>query len=193
MKRRSSATSAIVVSARNPGREPRRRPEEPPPAGGAGEGVSRLLSGGPLRHGFPESPLLLGEQCFSFADGDIGPVTRLLAHLDQVLRRPPDGLRSKSHFGRQHGAAVEMSADILGEVLPAPGTEVRASPAEQITGQCVESEALIAGQAASDDVRRAVEQEEGPLLHGQGVGPLAVEMRETAVGRLDDVSERDRQ
>src|SRR5690242_8244889 len=45
MKRRSSATSAVVASARSPGRAPRRHRAERPPAGGAGEVVSRPLSG----------------------------------------------------------------------------------------------------------------------------------------------------
>jgi len=72
--------------------------------------------------------------------------------------------------------------------------EVRSAPpmATGIYGEFRHAEADVAAQAVGDGVIQAVDKEERTLLQGQRVGPGAIEVRQTAVMRFDDVAEGDR-
>ena len=54
------------------------------------------------------------------------------------------------------------------------------------------AEADVTGRASGDDVSRAVDEDQRSLFRCQDVGPLAVNVRQMAVVRLDNVGERNR-
>src|SRR6516165_5223974 len=84
-----------------------------------------------------------------------------------------------------------MRAGALGQVATTVRAQVRAA-SEGIGGQFRHPETQVAVQAEGDGVAEAVDEQQGALFDGQHAGALAVHVRQTAVGRLDDVGERDR-
>jgi len=112
----------------------------------------------PLPHRGPQSLLRLEERGFRFSDQNAGAVHQFLALLHETLRRLPHRLRSQPHFRGKHRAAVEVRADVLGEILPAPRAQVR--PAiERIGGELHHAEAEATRQALGDGMIRAVDEE----------------------------------
>src|SRR5499427_3040717 len=84
-----------------------------------------------------------------------------------------------------------MPAGALGQVLAASRAEVRPA-SERIGGKFWHPETQVTAQAVGGGMPEAVDKEQGALFRGQHAGALAVYVRQTAVGRLDDVGERDR-
>src|SRR5262245_37456980 len=84
-----------------------------------------------------------------------------------------------------------MGACALSQVATTPRAEVRAA-SERIGGQFRHPETQVTVQAVSGSMPGAVDKEQGALFRGQHAGALAVHVIQTAVGRLDDVGERDR-
>src|SRR5262249_55529005 len=68
------------------------------------------------------------------------------------------------------------------------GAEVRRAP-EKVRAKLGEAETLVARQASGNNVPGAVQKDEGALLRGQGLRPLAVHVRQVAAERLNDVGE----
>src|SRR4030095_10006227 len=99
--------------------------------------------------------------------------------------------RPMTHFGRQHRALVEVPANGLGEVAATARAEVRTA-AEKIDRQLAQAEILGAGHAPSDHVIHAVVEEEGALIAGQRLGPLAVHVGQATADRDDAVPRQDR-
>jgi hypothetical protein len=160
--------------------------------GGAQESGLRRLVGCPPRHGFSERTLLLEQRNLSVSDQDIGSVADLLALVHEALRRLPHRLRPESYFRGQHRAAEEMGANGFGKVLPTPRAHVRAASAQDVGGEFRVAEADVTGRASGNDVTGAVDEDQRSLLRCQDVRALAVNVRQMAVGRLDDVGQRDR-
>src|SRR5262245_28864283 len=157
--------------------------------GGAEEGG--LLGGCPLRHGLSETTLALENLGLSLSDQDVGSVTGLLALLHQALRRLPHRLRPPLYFRGQHGAAEEMSANGVGEVLATPRAHVRVA-SEEVCSEFRVAEADVTRRTPGDDMLPAIEKDQRSLVGCQGMRSVAVRMRQTAVLRLDDVGERNR-
>ena len=59
---------------------------------------------------------------------------------------------------------------------------------ERIGGEFHHAEVEATGQAFGNDVIRAVDEEQVALVRGQGSGPRTFDVRQMAVGRLDDVT-----
>src|SRR5262245_6480273 len=66
------------------------------------------------------------------------------------------------------------------------------SPPQDVCGELVVAEADVTRRASGDDLPRAVDEDQGSLLRCQNFGSLAVNVRQKAVVRLDDVRQRDR-
>jgi hypothetical protein len=129
------------------------------------------------------------ERGFSFSDPNVGVLHQFVALLYEALRGVPHRLRSQPHFGWKLRAPVEVSADVLGEVLPTPRAHIRPAT-ERIGGKFHHAEAEPTGQALGNDLIRAVDEEQVTLVRSQGSGPRAFDVRQTTVGGLDDVAER---
>jgi len=110
-----------------------------------------------------------------------------------MLLRARAGMASvtRLYFGGKHGATVQMGACALSQVATTARAEVRAA-SERIGGQFRHPEAQVTAQAVGGSMPGAVDEEQGALFRGQHAGALAVQVGQTAVGRLDDVGERDR-
>ena len=125
------------------------------------------------RHRCSECLLPLKEVGLSLSNQDVRLVNCLLAPLHQVLRRLSDLLRSVPHFGRKHRAAVQMVADVLGEIGPALCAKIRAA-APEIGRKFCHAEANIAVGALGDDVTEAVDEEQCALFRRESFRPCAV-------------------
>jgi hypothetical protein len=75
--------------------------------------------------------------------------------------------------------------------MATPWAEVRAA-SECIGCKFHQPETQVTVQAVSHGMPEAVDKEQGALFRGQHAGTFAVDVRQMAVGRLDDVRERDR-
>src|SRR5215510_14493862 len=84
-----------------------------------------------------------------------------------------------------------MPAGALSQILATPRAEVRAG-SERIGAKFRHPETQVTAQAVGGGMPEAVDKEQGALFRGQHAGAIAVHVGQTAVGRLDDVGERDR-
>src|SRR5215475_13123215 len=109
-----------------------------------------------------------------------------------MLRGLPHFLCSAPYFRGQHRAAEEMGANGLGKIPTTSRAQVRAPPRQDVGGEFVVAQADATGRAPDDDVARAVDEHQRSLLRRQDLRSLAVNVRQTAVARLDDVSEHNR-
>jgi len=117
------------------------------------------------------------------------------ALLHQVLGRVAQGPRPVAHFGRQHCTlVVEVGTNGLGEVAATARAEVRTT-AEKIDCQLAQAEILGTGGAPCDHVIQTVItviEEEGALIPGQRLGPLAVHVGQATADGDDAVPRQDR-
>src|SRR5262249_31886625 len=127
-----------------------------------------LLGGCPLRDGLSETTLALEKLGLSLSDQDVGSVTGFLALLHQALRRLPHRLRPPLYFRGQHGAAEEMGANGVGEVLATPMAHVRAA-SEDVCSEFRVAEADVTRRTPGDDMPRAIEKDQRSLIGCQGV------------------------
>jgi hypothetical protein len=116
------------------------------------------------------------ERGFSFSDPSVGVFHQFLALPDEALRRLPQCLRTQSHFGWNLRAPVEVRADVLSEILPAPRAHVR-PVSERIGGEFHDTEVEATGQALGNDVIRAVDEDQGALVRSQCSGSATVHVR----------------
>src|SRR5262245_10865248 len=144
------------------------------------------------RHGLMESTLPLEQRGLSFSDQDIGVVAELLTLFYEAVRGVPHRLRPESYFHGQHRTAEEMCANVFGEVPTTPRTHVRATSAYHVCGEFCEAEGDVTGRALGDDVTRTVGEDQCSFFRCQDLRSLAINVRETAVGRLDGVGGRNR-
>src|SRR5215475_8148825 len=85
-----------------------------------------------------------------------------------------------------------MGTNDLGEVLTTPRAHVRAASADYLGSEFRVAVANVTGRASGDDLPRAVEEDQCSLFRCQDLRSLAVNVRQMAVVRLDDVGERNR-
>jgi hypothetical protein len=74
-----------------------------------------------------------------------------------------------------------MGANDFGEVLTTPRAHVRSAAAQDVGGEFRVAEAHVTDRASGDDVTRAVDEDQRPLLRRQELRSLAVNVRQMAV------------
>ena len=84
-----------------------------------------------------------------------------------------------------------MSANGFGELPTTPRAHVRAASAQDVGREFRVAEADVTGRASGDDVPRAVEEDQRSLFRCEDLRSLAVNVRQMAVVRLDDVGDCD--
>src|SRR4029453_1514615 len=83
-------------------------------------------------------------------------------------------------------------ANGFGEFPTTPRAYVGAAPAQDVGGEFRVAEADVTGRALGDDVTRAIDEDQRSLFRCQDLRSLAVNVRQMAVVRLDNVGERNR-
>src|SRR5262249_61263385 len=96
------------------------------------------------------------------------------------------------YFRGQHGAAKEMRANGVGEIPTAPWAHVRAASANDVYAEFRGAKADVTGRALGDDVARAVDDDQRLLRRCKALRSFAVNVQQTAVGRLDGIGECNR-
>jgi len=82
-----------------------------------------------------------------------------------------------------------MCANGFSEFPTTPRAHVRAASAQDVGREFRVAEADITGRASGDDVTRAIDEDQRSLLRCQDMRALAVNVRQMAVVRLDNVGE----
>src|SRR5512138_1011817 len=84
-----------------------------------------------------------------------------------------------------------MPANALRQILSAARAQIRPAP-EGVCRELRHVESQAAGVAAGDEMIRAIDEEQRPLFRREPVCPCAIQVREAAARRLDDIGNRDR-